>query len=167
MPLEISARDFGRVLRKRLEADADLARKAALEAAQRGVADVVEATNKKGVVDTGHYKRSWRAVPTDEGAELVNDTPYASVIEYGRRPGAPGPPVAPILDWVRRKLVPEGAVEPEDAERVAHAIRNAIHKHGTKPRYVLRDLVPKLGRNYAEAAVRILKRYEGRHRALR
>lgn len=118
-------------------------RAGALEAAHAGVAGAIADTDAAGLVDLGTFKRGWQARATPEGAELYNDAPHAAAIEYGRRPGAAGPPLAPILGWVRRQLVGRswGGRPPlaeEDALRVAHIIRRRIHLRGSPPRFLLR-----------------------------
>jgi hypothetical protein len=134
-----------------------------LEVGQRVTTEAVRITNARGLVDLGAYKIGWqtggalRATPS--GVEVVNDAPYAGVIEWGRRPGRPGPPLAPIREWVARKLARTGKVRPEQGEtlddaidRVAMLIRNKLHARGSKPRYVLRDALADVGTFIADAA---------------
>ena len=102
---------IGALLRRQLERDRDLVARVALETAQRGLAKAIAETDRQGLVDRGTFKLSWKAERVPGGAELRNDAPYAAVIEYGRRPGRPGPPLAPILAWVHRKLVANGQVQ--------------------------------------------------------
>ena len=102
--VEIDARDFERAIQEQLQADSDLARRAAYDASLRGVSRAVKQTKQAGKVDRGQFMAAWKALQTEDGAELVNDAPYAAVIEHGRRPGKPGPPLAPIYEWVQRKL---------------------------------------------------------------
>jgi hypothetical protein len=54
-------------------------------------------------VDRGLYRRSWRTQDTPTGCTLYSDSPYAAIIELGRRPGGRLPPVSLIADWVMRK----------------------------------------------------------------
>lgn len=103
---------------------------AALEVAHRGVAEGVRLTNDDGLVHTGAFKRGW---VVGSGPSVRNDVPYAAVIEHGRRPRRPGPPIAPIREWVRLKLGKTG----DELERTAWAIRNSIHKKGTRPRKLM------------------------------
>lgn len=156
MPVIVDLQDWPRVLAERLRADTEIARRAAIEAAQRAVADAVRLTNEAGAVDQGFYKASWSAVAVRGGAEVGNSAPYAAVIEYGRRPGRPGPPLAPILAWVQRKLGVRGA----DAYPIALAIRQRIHDRGTKPRRVLYKALVPLRANFTAA----LRRELGRRR---
>ena len=105
MPIIITtASGFAEAIRQRLAADTRLIELAALEACQGGLRDVVQATNKERLVDQGLYKLSWSASAVPRGAEIRNSAPYASILEYGRRPNRPGPPLQPILEWVRRKF---------------------------------------------------------------
>jgi hypothetical protein len=116
---------------------------AALEAAHAGVAGAIAATDEAGLVDLGTFKRGWDARPIPGGAELFNDAPHAAAIEYGRRPGRPGPPLTPILAWVRRQLVGRSTggrppLADEDAVGVAWLIQRRIHARGSPPRFILR-----------------------------
>lgn len=133
----VTIRQFGGALRRRVAEDKKAARAAALDTLNRVLAAAVRETNRQGLVDLHLYKNSWKVRPLPDGGEVVNDAPHASVIEYGRRPNRPGPPYAPIYEWVVRKLVGNGEVAPEDAASVAWAIRNAIHTRGSPPRHVL------------------------------
>jgi hypothetical protein len=105
----------------------------ALEVCTWGVAEGVRIADAEDIVDQGLYKAGFRAAPVPNGAVLVNDAAHAQVIEIGRRPRRPGPPIGPIREWVRRKLGLTGA----ELERRAFAIRRAIHRHGTPPKYVM------------------------------
>lgn len=58
-------------------------------------------------VDRGTYRRSWQVAEHPDGASLFNDSPYASIIENGRRPGSKMPPVDLIYKWVKRKHIGE------------------------------------------------------------
>lgn len=104
MTIRVGLDQWGVELRKRLRADVQLAELAARNVAAAGVGIAVQITQNDGVVDRGQYVGAWRSRGIRGGAELRNDSPHAAVIEYGRRPGAPGPPIGPILAWVRRKI---------------------------------------------------------------
>lgn len=104
MPITVTASQFPAAIREQLKADTALVERVALEVAQRSLAAAVRETNEAGAVDLGFYKLSWSASPVPGGAELGNSAPYAAVIEYGRRPGRPGPPLQPIIAWVNRKM---------------------------------------------------------------
>jgi len=153
----VTPKAFGAALRARIQADRRLMLQAALEAALWGEAQAVMKTDEMGVENEGHFKRSWKHVPTHDGAELVNDAPYAAVIEYGRRPGARPPPFGPILRWVELKLVQEGAVEPEEAEDVAWAIRQSIATKGIPPKRILGSLEKPIGRKFLIEALKRLR----------
>lgn len=91
----------------------------------------------RGAVNTGNYRRRWKAeVLRGErlpGAVVANDTPYAGVIEYGRRAGARMPPVDALARWAQRKL----GMPYKKAKGIAFAIAKSIKRRGLKPRYVL------------------------------
>lgn len=128
----------------RLRADTEIVRLAALETSLRAESALVALTDKEGLVDTGFYKARWQHARTPEGAEVFNDAPYAAVIEHGRRPGRPGPPLEPIRAWVLRKLVPNGVVPLAEVDAAAQRIRDKIHFQGTAPRRILARVRPKL-----------------------
>lgn len=133
--VKVDAKNLGNVLKKHFADKQELLKKASLAVAYQGQAYAVTLTNQEGLVYLGVYKRGWMVRPRPgKGAELRNDTPYGPVIEYGRRPNRPGPPIDPIREWVRIKLGLSG----DELERAAWAIRNAIHRRGTRPKFVMR-----------------------------
>lgn len=94
--------ELQREIRKRIERDTTSLRLLALDVCVRAEADAVRLTNADGLVDLGFYRLSWGHRGTSTGAEVGNSAPYAPVLEWGRRPGRPGPPLAPIYEWVQR-----------------------------------------------------------------
>jgi hypothetical protein len=99
-----------------------------------------------GAFNTGRFKASWKGSPADDGAFLFNEAPYAGVIEYGRRPGARMPPLAPIAQWAQRRLgLSEG-----DARAAAYLIARAIARRGLKARMILNASIKELGDMAAE-----------------
>lgn len=157
MPVvHVDARNLGRVLQKHFRDRQAMLAAATYEVAHRGAAEAVRITNAEGLVYLGTYKRGFRVIDPGgrvtlggrrdmrfnvrKGATLRNDTPYAGVIELGRRPNRPGPPVAPIREWVRRKLGLTG----RELESATFAIRLAIHRHGSRPRFVMRRVYEKM-----------------------
>lgn len=131
--VKVDARNLGNALREHARGMDAAVRAAAVDTCHRGVAAAVQMADGDGLVDQGAYKRGFRVANNIKGPELRNDTPYAAVLEHGRRPNRPGPPVAPIREWVARKLGLSGA----ELERVAWAIRTAIHKRGTRPHKIM------------------------------
>jgi hypothetical protein len=122
---EIKASQFTAWLSKRLQADTQIVREAALETCLWGEAAAVKRTNAVDAVDQGQFKLSWNHGAIPLGAEVRNDAPYAGVIERGRRPGRPGPPLAPILAWVNRKLKGEIRQNYRFAKRLALGLAGA------------------------------------------
>lgn len=121
---------FAEDIRRRLAADTEIVRRAALEVAQQSLRDAVIETNRAGAVDQGFFKLSWGARPIPQGAVVENTAPYAAVLEYGRRPGRPGPPLQPIIEWVHRKLL--GQMRGQ--YRAAKSIALGIASGGSKTR---------------------------------
>jgi hypothetical protein len=153
MAKRITFRDLPQALKEATRHIREQVEAAALDTVSYGAQHAVALTNDKGLVDTGYYKEHWQFAPIPGGGELRNDAPYAAPIEYGRRPGRPGPPLAPILEWVERKLVGNGDVDPGDALDVALRIRSKIHKHGTPPKHVMLETFQEM-REYFIAEVR-------------
>lgn len=62
-----------------------------------------------GAVNTGGFIRRWKSVRLPDGAELVNDSPYAGIVDpdaqYGRRPGSKFPPKDALIAWIKRRLL--------------------------------------------------------------
>lgn len=85
-----------------------------------------------GAVNTGGFLRRWKSVRLPDGAELVNDSPYAGNVDpdaqYGRRPGSKFPPKDALIAWIKRRLLmrppakrkkPGGPRTPSDSDRAA------------------------------------------------
>lgn len=140
-------------------------------AAHRAKQELARSTQRKAA-NTGSLARSWLVVPTPRGAVVLNAQVYFGVIEGGRRPGTM-PPVDALYIWVKRKLAKEIACEymqmqtrkrarrkagsrakppaynrkvwmDKRARSIAFAIAHKIKKKGTKPRWIYRDLTPRL-----------------------
>ncbi len=94
-------------------------------------------TVERGIFNTGKFAKSWRVQTSDvpSSIRVINKRPYASVIEYGRRPGATMPPVRVIKRWVISKL----GVPREEANAVAWAIARKIHLYGIPARPIVRN----------------------------
>lgn len=116
------------------------ARRASVEAAELGVTMATVETDKKGSVDRGNFKLAWESRPMIFGAQIRNGAPYAAFIERGTRPH--WPPLAPILAWVMRK----NQMDEEDAYPIARAVQVKIARSGTKPRFIMKDILPKIKR---------------------
>lgn len=103
-------------------------------------------------VDTGDYANSGRHEVLEDGAifySATNPPIKAGVIEFGRRP-APIP-IAPLQDWVRRKL---GCTDPVRARGIAFAISKAAAKTKRPGLHVFERMRPPL----EEAAYRNILR---------
>lgn len=85
-------------------------------------------------IDDGPYRQGFRIVVAGEKLSVVNDLPYARLIEFGRRPGpvsAEG--IRRLTIWVERKGMASG----KEARSVAFAVATKIKREGFKPRYVV------------------------------
>jgi hypothetical protein len=106
----------------------------------RAIPVLHDASRAANAVDTGQYLRAWKTRPTESGVAIVNDAPYAAIIELGRRPGAKMPPVQAIQTWAQRRL----GLSRKQAENAAWAIAKSISIKGIKARRVLRNALPQL-----------------------
>lgn len=91
----------------------------------------------RGAVNTGAYRQAWKASAEtrvgSQGLLVGNSSPYAGVIEYGRRRGAKRPPIEPIARWAQRKL----RLPYPKAKGIAFVIAKRIGERGLKARQVL------------------------------
>lgn len=133
--------------------------RAQLDSAYATLPMVVADTDAAGLVDLGAYKNSWDVIDAGGEVRLVNDAPYAGVIEQGARPFTP--PLQPLIDWAERKAADLGFVgkkqmrggafrgraslsnEQRDIARsIARAIQRKFAREGYRPRYVMRNRLP-------------------------
>lgn len=89
---------------------------------------------KPGATNTLKYMRGWKMQITELALRIYNRTPYASIVEYGRRPGTRMPPVRAIVLWAKRRLGKKAS----EAASIAYAIAKAIARRGLKGRYVFK-----------------------------
>lgn len=97
---------------------------------------------KRAPVDTGDYKRAWRIVRLPDRIEIVSFASprvKAGVIELGRRPA--WIPIAPLAEWVRRKL---NVQDPDEARGIAFVISRAASKNPREGLGILAWVRPKL-----------------------
>lgn len=85
------------------------AKRAALATANRMVSiiqtELIPGESLPPIFD-GHYSSGWHAEPTEEGADVYNDMPYAPVIEWGARAQnikIGRAMIAALTEWVMRK----------------------------------------------------------------
>lgn len=94
---------------QRIRADASgaprIVKQAIFSSAQRGRAFIVG----RSPVDRGILRNAWRVLRSSNGADLVNDQPYAGVMERGARPfriSKEGREA--LVGWVKRKILDGG-----------------------------------------------------------
>lgn len=126
-------------LRKHL---GDRFEKAALAAVQGAALLVVEdiVTNiipneSPPPVDRGIYRAGWRAQPTKEGANIVNNTPHAVFVEHGVRAANVKPGrkmIDELAKWAKRKGMVKGKGKgvADKARSIAFAIARNMQKRG-------------------------------------
>jgi hypothetical protein len=143
------------------------------EAVRWGLATAVRDTKREGATATNTFAQAWFARTSNDGAMLGNSAAHAVFVERGRKPGKQ-PPVSVIEDWIEaKKLVSnKPAKPPRESRRIrgptgnisgakqrsrlqgihrklritamALAIARKIGRKGTKGRWILRDLVPRM-----------------------
>lgn len=94
------------------------------------------------------YSESFEKRMVPNGVNVDNSAPHADIIEFGRRPGAPGPPVAAIQAWMDVKGI-EGS---------ARAIARAIHRRGLRPKRLMQRLARWGARRLRVAVAALLRR---------
>lgn len=140
MPSTYSYREYSNVLKKDAEV-VDIAVKVIRETVKLHGPKAVQAEISSLIrqpVDRGGYKRAFRFEDIPGGATAYNFSPYASIIEHGRRPGAKGPPLQVIIAWLARKRIAKGtgsrnfATESQYARlrSIAYVIARAIKRRG-------------------------------------
>lgn len=157
--IRASLRDF-RATMQALGARADKAVNAGLlSTALRARVIMVQETQEKRVMNIGTYQRGWKAdvLKTERAVKVYNLTPYAGVIEKGRRAGARQPPSEPLARWAQRKL----GLPYKRARSVGFLIARAIKRRGIPGKFVLRDAIPKLEAAFETEMTRELRRALG------
>ena len=84
------------------------------------VHEEILATKPRPPFDRHDYDNSWKAINIEDGARLFSTSPYAAVIERGRRPGT-WPNIGAIMGWVKRHNLVEKS--PEKAREWARSKR--------------------------------------------
>lgn len=106
-----------------------------------------QALGRYAPINLHHYLDGWQAKKLDNGAVLFNDTPYAAVIERGRRPGSRMPPKKAIAEWLEQKL--RGRIKNRkkrlaEASSLAYVVARAIGRRGLPAKRILRKTKRKL-----------------------
>lgn len=156
----ISAKDLPDELRRREAAIRQAIVRGIRSGARRGRATLVRKTPK----DQGLMKAAWRDTATGSGvgevAEVLNDAPYAGVVEMGARPHAVSEEgQLAIFEWAKRNMANFIGVERHrfvkrrfkslldmEAKEIADAIVWRIRKHGQPPTYFIRGSLEQLSR---------------------
>ena len=115
-----------------------------------------------GAVNSGHFKSRW--IAEERGGDTIhieNSTPYAGVIEGGRRAGGRFPPRAAIAAWAMRRM----HLSEMQAKSAAFLIARAIAKRGLQPRHVMASAMPGIAKlAHAELQSALRQAMQGGHR---
>lgn len=146
MAITVAMANAGALFQRMADQTPDIIRRGLLSASAQMVPILVRATNtappasakgSKGAVNTGDFRRRWSAMPETQGRTqgvlVGNSSPYAGVIEYGRRAGAKMPPIEPLARWAQRKLQLPYA----QAKGLAFVMARNIKRRGLRPRLIL------------------------------
>lgn len=129
------------------------------DTAQWGLARAQRVTQRQRISATRTFAQAWFAKDTNRGAVLGNSAMHATFVERGRKPGKP-PPASVILEWARAKKLIRAKSERKNVKRrriaiayknrmaFIYAVARKIGKKGTKGRYILRELMPRLQGHY-------------------
>lgn len=154
--------------------------RAIFSALQRGKAYIVGKTP----VDRGILRNAWRVVQlSGGGAELVNDAPYAGIMERGARPfKTSGAGILALKGWVMRmfksgRMIPNGARSSiktgktrlpkkadleTQAEGIAFAIAKKFERVGMKGKRFVWQALPQLAQLMEEEIQRSLRNFFNR-----
>lgn len=125
---------------------AQLARRTLVKATRTARPANPSGIGRGGAVNNGEYLAAWTVQRTEYGARVYNAAKYASIIEYGRRPGKM-PPSRLLIPWVMRKL----HVPAKKAAGIAFVIARAIGRRGLIGRNVMGGSLSEIELNfYAE-----------------
>jgi len=107
-------------------------------------------------VDRGQMKSAWRINKNITKFSLINDAPYAGIIEAGARPH----PVSEegresIRLWVSRHF--PGQTE-QELDGITMAIVHKLRTKGQKPTWFVRDSMDKIVKDMATLVRRAMKR---------
>lgn len=122
-----------------------------LKKGEQVVKDEILATNVGNSgppVDTTAMIESVRSAPTENGGKLWMDSPHAIYMEEGTRPHFP--PIAPLYEWVKRKITSD----PVRARGIAFAVQRKIGEQGLAPRRYFRRAWKRIQRDVIPGEIR-------------
>lgn len=154
--IEVSAKDIGKVL-----ATDDKTRRRAMHVGLRRAAHIgrgilVQQATNRGKIDRGQYRAAFRivrehgarALDRRQGATytILNDAPYAGVIELGARPHKVSEAGREaIREWVRRKVLGFSASEADEnaiVDEITMGIVKKLEIKGQQGTFIVRDSLP-------------------------
>ena len=112
------------------------------------VREEINATRPRPPMYRGSYTASWKSENVEDGGKVFSTSPYASVIDKGRRPGTL-PNIQALIGWVKRHGMQRWNNNPgmrsrvtgkdaqlANARSIAFAIAMAIKKRGIPAKHV-------------------------------
>lgn len=99
-----------------------------------------------GAFNTGDFLRGWKMTVADKRVLLYNSSPYAAIIEAGRKPGSKPPPRRVIEQWARRRL----GMTADEAHAAAFAFAAEIGRRGLRGRWIMRDSMKAINKAIVE-----------------
>lgn len=187
--IKITANQLPKELRARVEKTPIVLQRGIVTAAHRGRTYMVRKTPR----DRGQLRNAWRVRfrrgGKYVGCNLVNDAPYAGVVEHGARPHAVSREGwESIYEWVRRKgLVTEeflgwekagrgggrvqvrktrkikaGGFDDPDISAITWGIVKKLQRVGQAPTYFVKLSLPRLSKLMRLEVARIIKKWSGK-----
>ena len=150
-------------LKAELKARARLMPRLIVRAQKRAANRSRVALVRKTPVDRGQMKNAWRVAgdarysPRKGRApiRIVNDAPYAGVVERGARPHKVSRAGRESLeDWARRKL----GVSRKEAKAISFAIAKKLEKEGQKGLFIVQEALPEMRRTLQKEFESLLRK---------
>lgn len=150
-PIKIDVTKLGYELRARVGTVKAAVHTAANMAARRWREKLVDLHDDADKVDTGQHRGSWKIEDTQRSVNVVNDAPYAGIIERGARPHPVSKEgVLTIAKWVQHKFA---NFDEEACLRIAYGIAAKIKRHGQAGTFIVQNSLP-LARRYLNQEVK-------------
>lgn len=144
---------FARTARSFATAFIPAVKRGLVSGAARCIPIMHDAVRAARAVNTGLYLMSWQSSALNDGAHVYSVSPYAGVIENGRRPNSRMPPVQAIARWLQRAR----GMSRKEAESVAWGVAKSIAKKGTTGRKVMAGALPRMIAAVEEEVLRELE----------
>jgi hypothetical protein len=138
MGVSITPGQVGAMIRMQAKQVSEAIRNGMRAAAEHAVTDLKQLSP----VFDGNFKNAWRVaapgyITGGTTVSVVNDAPYAGIIERGARPhGVNAEGQAALAEWVRRKL---GISDEREIQSAVFLICRKIREEGVQGKFLVRD----------------------------